>query len=166
MVINFLIFILAFIAGATLVWVLQQRLVAGVQHGHEYRVVLDTLEDAILVSDLEGQSIYMNLVARKWFMMDEAESYDTHPLHALISPLDDFLALRAHGGRASLRIGGRHVEAVAQPIEIQGQRQVTVVLHDVTTTQALLAEERRRVRELVMFNEINQVINNVGLQLN
>jgi PAS domain S-box-containing protein len=166
MIINFVVPVLSVIVVVVLVWVLRQRPVAGLRQAQEYRAVLDTLEDAILVFNLEGQSIYMNPVAREWFMVAEAESYDTHPLRVLISPLDDFLALRAHGGRASLRIGGRHVEAVAQQIEILGQTQVTVVLHDVTAAQALLEEERRRVRELGTFNEINQVINNVGLQLN
>jgi NtrC-family two-component system sensor histidine kinase KinB len=163
---DYLILFLAFIALAAIAWSLRRQPLLVLQRGQEYRAVLDTLEDAILVFSLDGQPVYMNPVARQWFRIDEAERYDTRPLRVQISPLDDFLALRAHGGRAALRIGPRHVEAVAQQIEIQGVTQITITLHDVTAAQALLDEERRRVRELAVFNDINQVINSASLQLN
>lgn len=163
---DYLIPLLIFTLVIVTIWALRRRAVALLRRGHEYRTVLDTMEDAVLVYDLAGYPIYLNPVARAWFRLDEAESYDTQPLRVQISPMDDFLALLAHGGRALLRIGPRQVEAVAQQVEIQGVGQTTVVLHDVTASQALLDEERRRVRELAVFNEINQVINNVGLQLN
>ena len=149
-----------------IVWTWRRRSTAAGWSGHGYRAVLDTMEDAIMVYDLAGVPIYMNPVARVWFMFDEAQSYDTQALRVQISPMDSFLTLLAHGGRALLRIGPRHVEAVSQRIEIQGVGQTVVVLHDVTASQALLDEERKRVRDLAVLNEINQAIEDVSLQLN
>jgi NtrC-family two-component system sensor histidine kinase KinB len=156
---DYLVPLLVFMLLIATGWALRRRPTPVLWRGHEYRAVLDALEDAILVFDESGRSVYLNRAARLWFGLDEAEHYDTQPLRAQISPADDFLTLRSQGGRASLKIGARHVEAVSQRIETQGGSQVTIVLHDVTASQALLAEERRRVRELAVFNKINQAIN-------
>jgi PAS domain S-box-containing protein len=140
-------------------WALRRRPSALLWRGAEYRSVLDSLEDAILVYDADGRPVYLNRAAREWFELEEAERYETQPLRLQVSPIDDYFALLSDGGRASLKIGSRFVEAVAQRVVVQGVEQITIVLHDVTAAHTLLAEERRRVRELGLLNEINQAIN-------
>ncbi len=162
---TYLVPLVMFTLLVAIVWVWRRRAPVLLWRGQEYRTVLDSLEDAILVYNDAGRPIYLNRAARAWFGLDEAESYETRPLRTQISPLDDFFSLLSRGGRASLRVGSRHVEAVAQRIRFQGAEQITLVLHDVTASQQLLARERRRVRELAVYNEINQAIN-ASLNLN
>lgn len=139
-------------------WALRRRPMPVRWHDYALPAVLDTLEDALMMFDQGGRPIYLNRTARAWFGLDEAQSYDIHSLRTHISPVDDFFALLAQSGRTVLKIGSRQVEAVSQRVAVQGVDQVTVVLHDVTASQALLAAERRRVRELAVFNEINQAL--------
>jgi NtrC-family two-component system sensor histidine kinase KinB len=140
-------------------WALRRRSPSVLWRGREYRTVLDSLEDAILVYDEAGRPIYLNRAARDWFGLEEADSYETQPLRTQVTPVDEFFKLLSREGRASLRVGSRYVEAVSQRVTAHGVAQITLVLHDVTASRALLAEERRRVRELAVFNEINQAIN-------
>lgn len=125
--------------------------------GHS-RAVLDGLEDAVLVYDEDGQLVHLNQTARNWFGLDETEHYETQSLHTRISPPDEFTALLAHDGRASLKVGSRWVEAVSRRTEVQGFSEVTMVLHDVTAYQMLLAKERQRANASAVFSEIDQAI--------
>jgi PAS domain-containing protein len=59
-------------------WALRQRPLPVMWHGHEYRAVLDTLEDAVLMFDQGGWPLYLNRAARVWFGLGDAESYNTH----------------------------------------------------------------------------------------
>lgn len=151
---DYLVPFLIFVVFLGIGWLIRRRLVSTPKRGREYRAMLDILEDAVLVFNANGRPLYLNQTARKWFGINKAESYDLQQLCDRISPTGDFIALLSKSRRASLQIGRRSVEATSQQIDIEGVSQITVVLHDTTISQALLAKERRRTRERTMFDEL------------
>ncbi|RMF32740.1 MAG: GAF domain-containing protein [Chloroflexi bacterium] len=139
-------------------WWLRRRSMIIRRPFDESQQILNNLQDAVLVADLQGRILFANVVAQAWLDVRPSGG-DLHDLTSLITPQDTFLSLLETGGEEHLQVGGRAMWVLCQRVPLNGSPVISLILRDVTTTEALLAEERRRAHEFSILNQIAQAIN-------
>ncbi len=139
-------------------WGLRRRSITARRSFDEFQRILNNLQDAILVADPQGQILFANVVAQEWLGVQPGGG-ELRDLTSTIVPQGAFLSLLEAGGECHLQVGDRSMKALCQRIPLDGSLVVTLLLRDVTTTEALLAEEKRRAHELSTLNQIAQAIN-------
>ena len=90
-------------------------------------VRLPPSDDAVVVAEGRGHVVFANESARRWFGLD-GETPSLAVLARQARPAETLYDLFAHPGRAALRIGPRHVEAISHAIPgPDGERMVLLL---------------------------------------
>ncbi len=86
-------------------------------------------DDAVLVARAQGQLIYLNDRARRWFDLNDGEP-NLEMIARLAQPADSFLALFGGEGQASFQLGARWVEGSSHRIPAGSEARTVVVLRE------------------------------------